>query len=1056
MKYKKYLTMFLAGTLAVSSLPANTFANTSGNQLEQQEATDESETTEADTTETTEETEVGTTETTEGAEDGTTETLEEPEVGTTETTGETEAGTTETTETTEESGTTGEETTETAGTTEELEITEETENIEENASVEELVEEPVLLQSNLMQVGDVTVDNPTIAAKENCANNETTSVKITVPSDTDVYFTTDGTEPTQNSIIYSGEFDVSTSNEAGETVVIKAVAVKTIDNDGEIEYVSSEVISCEIVFRAKVTALSPTITAAQSSGVTTEITEKSTTIWDLTNDESVTMSITNPNDEAISRVLYTLDGTEPKESSTATEYTGEFPITSAVLSNPTQGGTVVLKIAAEIKDDTINIYSNTMTVKLLFDAAEVPTPEISLTPPADGGTKYGNNEEVTGTISNYASTLKYFYTLDGTDPTASSSESNGASIEGIQAPSKAAGKVVLKVIAQESGGALSEIAEKEMFFKAADDFVLEVGKYFVDTTISSQSSLKSDIDTKDVELNVDEDGGMYLSIRFKTKQTAIKTNKNTIRLVEPKLVKEDGDIEDLTLDKEDEDSTKDWESVYDYSTALRYTINKVTVPLSSLSSDVTLQFANSKGVTSNYSISVNSEPVQSGNRRVDDSVMGYSIDSNAADLTYDGYRQQNSNITVLFDKKGYSETREMVYYYTTDDDEVISLDSESKGYSVSNSFYIKANYGTDSSDMGYLYTQSDEPHNVTLRVKGYVKDKNDEDGFWTDEISIPLKFNKKALAGEVRDANGSGAFVLAEGWFTGGSTDETYVIPYDTVFKVEEITDSTDINAYADKISGLEKVDGNTNIKVLNYKLEDPDGSDVQLLDSGVREFNTGKVSIMASDGFSPDAVSIYKIDESGTAVLLDCLSASNEMGYGLYKVEDDYPGGVYVVVAETKKDMSAMSNGYYLATAKLKDSDNKFKASEYAEIMDTNYNQGYSVLNIGSYSKYLYLPMTDKDGEYITSVYYYDYVKGKYLQATNEETYLINGEKYVKLAKMPITTKSAYLNIYFETSTGGTKYGTIEMDYTNVVSTTGILCPSTRNGYRNRGNFLY
>lgn len=1019
--------MFLAGTLAVTSLPANTFADTSGQQIEQQESTGETETTETGTTE------AGTTETetteTETTETETTET-ETTETGTGETgtgeTGTTETGTAETgaTETgTEETGATEKET------PEQSEITEETENIEGTAPIGEFVEESVLLQGSLMQMGAITVENPTITAQQNCANNETASVEITVPADTEVYFTTDGTEPTKDSIIYSGEFDVTTSNEAGETVVIKAVAVKTIDNNGVVEYASSDVVSFDIVFRAKVTALSPTITATQLSGDITEITEENTTIFNIANDDTVTMRITNPNDASISKVLYTLDGTEPSTSSTAIEYASEFPITSAALSNPTQGGTAVLKVAAEVKDDTTNMYTPTMTVELRFFAAVVTPPEISFTLPADGGTKYANNEEVTATISTYTPSLKYFYTLDGTDPTTSSSEYNGTGIAGIKSPSNAGGKVALKIVAQESGGVLSEITTKEIFFKAAGDLALTAGSYVVDTTVISENYLKSNIDTKDVELNVDADGKMQLSIRFKTKQTIIKTNKDTISLVTPKLVNEDGSLTELELDK---DGEEEWEYVYDYSSTYRYTIKKVTVPLSSLSSDVTLQFADKKGVTANYRVTLNSVPVLVENRTIDNSVMGYSINSRGSDLTYDGYRQKDEPFTVLLNSKGYSETRPMVYYYTTDDNEVIGFDSETKGYSVVNSFSIGTNFGTDRTKD--FCTKSDDPHTLTLRVKGYV------DGLgWTDEISIPLKFNKRPLANEIKDANGSGAFILAEGTFSDGTMDETYVIPYDTVFKVDEITNSTDISSYADKISGLEKVDGNTNIRVLNYKLEDPNGAKVKLLDSGEKEFKTGKVGIMVADGFSPDAVSVYKINEGGTAVQLDCIGASNEIGYGLYTVKDDYPGGVYVVVAEAKKDMPTMSSGYYLATAKLKDGENKFKTNEYAEIVDTSYSNGYSVLNIGSYSKNLYLPIANKNEEYITSVYYYDYVKGKYLQATTEETYSIDGEKYVKLAKMPITTKKAYLNVYFITSAGKTQYGTVEIDYSSAVSTTGI-----------------
>ncbi len=79
--------------------------------------------------------------------------------------------------------------------------------------------------TKLPKAADVTV---TTNPSNTSAVPNSSKVKVTLGSELEdavIYYTTDGSKPSTNSTKYTGEFEVSTSNRLGETLVIKAIQV---------------------------------------------------------------------------------------------------------------------------------------------------------------------------------------------------------------------------------------------------------------------------------------------------------------------------------------------------------------------------------------------------------------------------------------------------------------------------------------------------------------------------------------------------------------------------------------------------------------------------------------------------------------------------------------------------------------------------------------------------------------------------------------------------------------------------------------------------------------
>jgi hypothetical protein len=85
-------------------------------------------------------------------------------------------------------------------------------------------------------------------------NNSTVNVTIaTVTSGPAIYYTLDNTTPDDKSLLYDHEFTISTNNKAGETVTVKAIAIR---NDG----LASNVVTKAITFLPASEEPTPTVT----------------------------------------------------------------------------------------------------------------------------------------------------------------------------------------------------------------------------------------------------------------------------------------------------------------------------------------------------------------------------------------------------------------------------------------------------------------------------------------------------------------------------------------------------------------------------------------------------------------------------------------------------------------------------------------------------------------------------------------------------------------------------------------------------------------------------
>ncbi len=170
-----------------------------------------------------------------------------------------------------------------------------------------------------------------------------------------IYFTTDGSTPTKNSTLYTGEFILTTNKEAGEAIVIKAIEIIP-------GWLASSVVQRVIIFQSKDTIPSK----LSDPNIITNPTETSA----ITNSAKITVMLTAAEDGV--EIYYTTDGTTPNKN--ATRYTGEFLLGT---SN-TAGETKILKVIS-IKDGWVD--SNVIQKVITFLPKEsTPTPNPTPTP----------------------------------------------------------------------------------------------------------------------------------------------------------------------------------------------------------------------------------------------------------------------------------------------------------------------------------------------------------------------------------------------------------------------------------------------------------------------------------------------------------------------------------------------------------------------------------------------------------------------------------------------------------------------------------------------------
>ena len=202
------------------------------------------------------------------------------------------------------------------------------------------------------------------------AVNSGTSVSITCATEgAKIYYTTDGSNPTSSSTEYKAEISVTAA------VTLKAIAVKTGMNNSAVASAS---------YTIKGTVAIP-VFSVESGAV----------------NSGTSVSITCATEGA--KIYYTTDGTEPTASSK--EYTAAISVTEAV----------TLKAIA-VKDGMNNsaVASANYTIK-----GTVAIPIFSV---ASGAVNSGTSVTITCATQG----AKIYYTTDGTEPTAKSTEYTAA------------------------------------------------------------------------------------------------------------------------------------------------------------------------------------------------------------------------------------------------------------------------------------------------------------------------------------------------------------------------------------------------------------------------------------------------------------------------------------------------------------------------------------------------------------------------------------------------------------------------------------------------------
>ena len=207
------------------------------------------------------------------------------------------------------------------------------------------------------------VATPTFSIESGAVNSGTEVIITCVTEGAKIYYTTDGTAPTASSKEYTSAISVT------PPLTLKAIAVKSGMNDSAVASVS---------YTIKETVATPTF-SVESGAV----------------NSGTSVTITCATEGA--KIYYTTDGSDPTAAST--EYTAAISITEAV---------TVKAIAVKDGMNDSAVASASYTIK-------VATPAFSVT---SGAVNSGTS--VTITCSTEGATI--YYTTDGTEPTAESTE----------------------------------------------------------------------------------------------------------------------------------------------------------------------------------------------------------------------------------------------------------------------------------------------------------------------------------------------------------------------------------------------------------------------------------------------------------------------------------------------------------------------------------------------------------------------------------------------------------------------------------------------------------
>ncbi len=271
------------------------------------------------------------------------------------------------------------------------------------------------------------VADPAISPAGITTNN---TVEVTLTSGTTgarLYWTIDGSDPTESSALYSGKFILGTNG------VLK---VKGFKNG----YVSSAIVSSAF----NLVVAKPTITPAGAA-----------------NHNAVTVALDSTTPGA--QLYWTIDGAEPTTSSVL--YTGSFSLaTNGVL---------------KVKGFT-NGFAASEIASATFDL-KVATPQVT---PASGT----NINAVTVTISDATDPVELRYTLDGTDPKTSGTKiSTNTTLLSFSVTTNTA----LRVIGLRNGFVDSEEVSRALSIQVDKPVMSPPGGFFQDGTTLTLSVLRA-------------------------------------------------------------------------------------------------------------------------------------------------------------------------------------------------------------------------------------------------------------------------------------------------------------------------------------------------------------------------------------------------------------------------------------------------------------------------------------------------------------------------------------------------------------------------------------
>ena len=1084
MKYKKYLTMFLAGTMVLGSVPAAMAETGIASAVEssnEPSSEGESGTTEEAAGEgensTTEET-TGESESTDGEGDlsedkdnSSNEDIEESENGTTD---ENENGKTE----------------ENEGNGETNEAVKPEENIPEvivSEETDETIEVPQFNAINLNQAAEPMVlslandipDIDTTGGNTVFINNAEVQVTLTASSEESViYYTTDGSDPTTSSTRteYTEPFTLKTYRKSGETITVKYVAAKALD-DGSYKY--SAVVSQGITFLSN-SELSFGSTQVKyrktKTGNPLSIPKagfdnrKAVTIAVYDNmadgtwikDADTTMTFT----EYGATVYYTTDGSDPADETNpnrkeATEdyMKNNVPYRLINMTAPDTDSSATIRFRAveAYVSNGETIYSeNQLDTNLIWKAKTTLTaPTLSVTVDGEPFTTgyIPNGKTAVVKVTNPNENCKILYVTDAySSPLTEGKELVGDTIE-VKQEGDEVGKYkygCVRAVAVSADGSANKSTEARVNFEFAPestnvDSELENGEYRAEINVSNDGVRYGDTTAA------------FKNYRLVQKNVYLEKTDNGIVLKTPVNVTGGASGIYLVSDTKKENNLLGSEVLYSEinNNNEQQDYKMLTLPVTSLS-DV-IHIVDDSGSKELY-IKLSATPVKPESYNIDNALDNAfsEIKADTGTKTPDGtYLQSPKGSTILRYSVNHGATafsNGIAQVYATVDGSDITDENESKTKHnkimspIINTGNISVLHMDDDyiKDNNYEFAPYElnlppvyEKKDVTFKLRALFNywdwETNSVKHIWTNQSEMTLSYEARGL--DYVEDEATGVRFTCEDYL-----DSQNTIPYDSVFKVNEVTDDSEKQKLLNKVN--ESGTDTGAMYALNISLKDSEGNEVKQLGlpaghnywyyntSGNRAY---QLRVPARDGFNNNYMKIYKINEDGTVQRLAQYNEGSADGLSIVSVDtnDMAVSGTYVYIQDEGISKN-LKNGNYDVTTTFTDMLKKPLATE------TGYIDGKAFLNVANGERTLYLPLTTADGKYVSSVKVYDASTGGYNEAEFKDVYTVDGKEYAKIAVCRLDKTSSYTKA--KITVGGEEkevYITLDLNKSSVSSNT-------------------